>query len=225
MRIALDVEEQISRVGLGKQAEPTLLLGWQQLVRMRSRDSPFVLQPRLTDEADERTWSDPHRQWSLRSSEGRERENPERLQLFDLFAANGGDAAQGDRRRPSLRRRLSRNHTDCNARRGRDTSVRRSRQMRVAAALAGENTRRNREDDRVVLRSCRARRASALEAYAARARSARSRTRAGAHSSACLGERASRPTLRIPRTKPGQLVNSNKEVSDPRHESSWNAAW
>ena len=38
--------------------------------------------------------SDPHRQWSLRSSEGRERENPERLQLFGLVAANGGDAAQ-----------------------------------------------------------------------------------------------------------------------------------
>jgi hypothetical protein len=69
---------------------------------MRSRNPPFVLQPRLTDEADERAWSDLHGQWSLRGSERCERANPERLQLFDLLAANGGNTAQVNGGVPAL---------------------------------------------------------------------------------------------------------------------------
>ena len=63
VRVALDVEEEISRVWLGKQAEPTLLLGRQQLVRMRSRERAVVLQPRLMPQTRAYAGADPHRQW------------------------------------------------------------------------------------------------------------------------------------------------------------------
>lgn len=79
--------------GSGSRPNPRSCSGGSNSYECVPVTSPFVLQPRLTDEADESTCSDLHRQWSLRSSEGRERENPERLQLFDLLAANGGDAA------------------------------------------------------------------------------------------------------------------------------------